>query len=124
MPAFKLGDGAVMAYADEGAGPAILLVHGWAANGAFFEGLAKSLSRDHRVLTPTLRGHPGSTPGKAQLSIETLADDIAQFVEALGLQAFIAVGWSMGAMVLWRAAEKLQGRLSAIVVEEMGPRLV
>lgn len=124
MPAFKLGDGAAMAYADEGAGPAMLLVHGWAANGAFFDSLAKSLSRNHRVLTPTLRGHPGSDAGAAVLSVETLADDIVQFAGALGLNALIAIGWSMGAMVLWHAAARLGGRLRAIVVEEMGPKLV
>jgi len=113
-----------MAYADDGAGPPILLVHGWAAHGGFFDSLHKSLSRHHRVLTPTLRGHPGSDAGAAPLTIETLADDIAQFVDALGLTSLTAIGWSMGAMVLWEAAPKLGSRLRAIVVEEMGPRLV
>ena len=124
MPAFKLGDGAAMAYADDGAGPPVLLIHGWAAHGGFFDGLRASLSRTHRVLTPTLRGHPGSEPGAASLTIETLADDIVQFVEALGLTSLTAVGWSMGAMVLWAAAPRLGARLRGIVVEEMGPRLV
>jgi pimeloyl-ACP methyl ester carboxylesterase len=124
MPAFKLGDGAAMAYADDGAGPPILLIHGWAANGGFFDGLRTPLSRTHRVLTPTLRGHPGSDAGAAPLTIQTLADDIAQFVDALGLTSLTAIGWSMGAMVLWEAAPKLASRLRGIVVEEMGPRLV
>ena len=124
MPAFKLGDGAAMAYADDGAGSPILLVHGWAANGGFFEKLHASLARTHRVLTPTLRGHPGSDAGAALLTIETLADDIAQFVDELGLTSLTAIGWSMGAMVLWKAAPKLTSRLRGIVVEEMGPRLV
>lgn len=124
MPAFKLGDGATMAYADDGAGPPILLVHGWAANSGFFDGLRTTLSRTHRILTPTLRGHPGSDAGAAPLTIQTLADDIAQFVDALGLVSLTAIGWSMGAMVLWEAAPKLGARLRGIVVEEMGPRLV
>jgi len=124
MPAFKLGDGAAMAYADDGAGPPILLVHGWAAHGGFFDALRAALSRTHRVLTPTLRGHPGSDAGDAPLTIETLADDIAQFVDALGLASLTAIGWSMGAMVLWAAAPRLGARLRGIVVEEMGPRLV
>ena len=124
MPAFKLGDGAAMTYADSGAGPPILLVHGWAANGGFFDRLRVDLARSHRVLTPTLRGHPGSDRGAAPLTIETLADDIAQFVEGLGLISLTAIGWSMGAMVLWKAAPKIGSRLRGIVVEEMGPRLV
>jgi pimeloyl-ACP methyl ester carboxylesterase len=124
MPAFKLGDGATLAYADDGAGPPMLLVHGWAAHGGFFDGLRTNLARTHRVLVPTLRGHPGSDAGAAPLTIQTLADDIAQFVEALGLTSLTAIGWSMGAMVLWAAAPKLGSRLRGIVVEEMGPRLV
>lgn len=113
-----------MAYADEGAGPAIVLVHGWAAHGGFFEDLRQRLAKTHRVLTPTLRGHPGSGHGAAPLTIETLADDIAHFAEALDLNSAVAVGWSMGAMALWAAAPKLGDRLGAIVVEDMAPRLV
>jgi pimeloyl-ACP methyl ester carboxylesterase len=45
-------------------------------------------------------------------------------VDALGLTSLTAIGWSMGAMVLWEAAAKLGSRLRGIVVEEMGPRLV
>lgn len=113
-----------MAYADEGAGEPVLLVHGWAAHAGFFEDLRAQLARSFRVLTPTLRGHPGSGHGAAPLTIETLSDDIAHFVEALGLESVTALGWSMGAMVLWSAAARLGPRLSGIIVEDMGPRLI
>lgn len=124
MPVYGLRDGAAMAYADEGAGPVILLVHGWAAHGGFFKDLSARLARTHRVLTPTLRGHPGSEHGSAPLTIETLADDIAEFCAALDLKGVVALGWSMGAMALWRAAPTLDGRLDAVIVEEMAPRLI
>jgi pimeloyl-[acyl-carrier protein] methyl ester esterase len=123
MPVLKLRDGAAMAYADEGAGPAIVLVHGWAADGRFFNDLSQRLARTHRVLTPTLRAHPGSEAGREPLTIETLAQDIAEFTAALGLKSFAALGWSMGAMALWAAAPALGSRLSALIVEDMAPRL-
>ena len=123
MPVCTLRDGAAMAYADEGAGPAILLVHGWAADGRFFSDLSERLARTHRVLILTLRAHPGSDAGSAPLTIETLADDIAEFVAALDLKSFAALGWSMGAMALWAAAPALGQRLNAVIVEDMGPRL-
>jgi pimeloyl-ACP methyl ester carboxylesterase len=113
-----------MAYADDGAGASIILVHGWAAHGGFFDDLRARLSRTHRVLTPTLRGHPGTGHGGAPLTIETLADDIAHFAEALDLKAVVAVGWSMGAMALWAAAPKLGARLAGIVAEDMAPRMI
>lgn len=124
MPVCSLRDGATLSYADQGAGAAIVLVHGWAANGAFFRDLATRLSKTHRVLTPTLRAHPGSDAGAAPLTIETLADDIADFADALQLTSFAALGWSMGAMALWTASTRLGPRLNAIIVEDMGPCLI
>ena len=112
-----------MAYADDGVGAPCLLIHGWAAHGGFFQDFAARLARTRRVLTLTLRGHLGSEPGQAPLTIETLGEDIAEFVEALDLKAVTALGWSMGAMALWSAAGRLGNRLEAIIVEEMAPRL-
>jgi len=123
MPVHVLRDGAAMAYADDGVGAPLLLIHGWAAHGGFFQDLAARLARTRRVLTLTLRGHLGSEPGQAPLTIETLGEDIAEFAEALDLKAVTALGWSMGAMALWAAAPRLEGRLEAIIVEEMAPRL-
>lgn len=112
-----------MSYADTGAGSPFLLVHGWAANGRFFDDLAARLAKTHRVLTLTLRGHPGSGQGERPLTIETLADDIAHFAAALDLKNITALGWSMGAMALWAAAPKLGPRLAGLIVEDMAPRL-
>jgi pimeloyl-ACP methyl ester carboxylesterase len=123
MPVCTLRDGAAMVYADEGAGPAIVLVHGLGAHAGFFSDLSKRLAATHRVLTPTLRAHPGSDEGDAPRTIETLAQDIVDFTEALGLKSFTALGWSMGAMALWAAAPRLGARLNALIVEDMAPRV-
>ncbi len=117
-----LPDGAAMAYADDGVGSPIVLVHGWAAHGGFFDDLKTRLSQKHRVLTPSLRGHPGSGNGKAPLTIETLADDIAHFIQTLGLKDAVALGWSMGAMALWGASDRV--KFAGLIVEDMGPRLL
>ncbi|MGE0740081.1 MAG: alpha/beta fold hydrolase [Hyphomonadaceae bacterium] len=112
-----------MSYADEGAGSPLVLVHGWAGNQHFFKDLSARLAKTHRVLTLTLRAHPGSDQGQAPLTIETLADDIVHFFQALDLKAATALGWSMGAMAVWAAAPTLGARLEAIIVEDMAPRL-
>lgn len=124
MPQCLLPDGATMSYAEAGAGAPFVLVHGWAANGAFFEALAAELAKSHHVYTLTLRGHPGSDTGQAPLTIETLADDIAHFFEKVDLSGATALGWSMGAMALWAAAPRVSARLSGLVVEDMSPRLL
>lgn len=124
MPHCVLPDGATMSYAEAGVGAPIVLVHGWAANSAFFRDLASELANSHRVYTPTLRGHPGSEAGAAPLTIETLANDIAHFFDGLDLKGATALGWSMGAMALWAAAPKIASRLSGLVIEDMSPRLI
>jgi len=113
-----------MSYAEAGAGAPIVLVHGWAANGAFFRDLAAELAKSHRVYTLTLRGHPGSEAGQAPLTIETLADDIAHVFEKLDLRGATALGWSMGAMALWAAAPRISARLSGLIIEDMSPRCI
>ena len=124
MPVIQLRDGAAMSYADRGAGPPVLLVHGWAAHQGFFTDLGQRLGQNHRVITPTLRGHPGSAQGRLPLTIETIAEDIAELLEKLDLSRIVALGWSMGAMVLWAAPAALSSRISALIVEDMGPRIV
>ena len=124
MPHCVLPDGAALSYAEAGAGAPIVLVHGWAANGAFFRDLSAELAKNHRVYTLTLRGHPGSGPGSAPLTIATLADDIVHFFDTLNLKGATALGWSMGAMALWAAAPRIGARLDGLIVEDMGPRLV
>ncbi len=124
MPTCMLRDGAKLTYADQGVGPAFLLVHGWAGHGGFFSDLSAQLSTQYRVLTLTLRGHDGADQGQAPLTIDTLADDVAQFLEKLDLKNVTALGWSMGAMALWAAWPKIAPRVDALIVEEMSPRLL
>ncbi|MFT3729124.1 MAG: alpha/beta hydrolase [Terricaulis sp.] len=124
MPVCQMRDGARLTYAEDGAGPPVLLVHGWAAHGGFFRDLQTRLAAHYRVIAPTLRGHPGSDRGTLPLCIETLADDLVTLTEALGLESIVALGWSMGAMALWAAAPRLGGRLAGLIIEDMSPRLV
>jgi pimeloyl-ACP methyl ester carboxylesterase len=119
-----LRDGAKLTYADQGAGPAFLLVHGWAGHSGFFSDLSTRLSANHRVLTLTLRGHDGADQGQAPLPLDTLGEDVAQFLEKLDLKNVVALGWSMGAMALWSAWPKIAQRVDALIIEEMSPRLL
>jgi pimeloyl-[acyl-carrier protein] methyl ester esterase len=96
-------DGASIAFADEGAGRPFLLLHGWGAHGGFFHEVRAALSTRVRVITPDLRGHRFSPDDPARLTIDRLAHDVVDLIEALDLADTIVVGWSMGAMLAWRA---------------------
>ena len=125
LETLTLPDGTDMAYRDAGAGPVLLLVHGWAASGGFFDPVIDLLKDDFRIIAPDLRAHGATPAGPGRLDIDTLADDLAHLLETLGLESVTALGWSMGAQVLWSLiARHRQGRLAGLVVEDMSPRIL
>ncbi|WP_300531080.1 alpha/beta hydrolase [Maricaulis sp.] len=118
-------DGNPLCYFDYGEGPAIVLVHGWAASSQFFEDLSARLARDHRVIIPDLRAHGETPAGDTPLSIKLLASDVAALIDALELDNAVALGWSMGALVLWQyLSEPGRRPLAGLVVEDMSPRIL
>ena len=74
-------------YRTFGAGPAILLQHGFPDTDLTFAAQVAELARDHLVITPTLRGYPPSSvpsdPGAYVLT--ELAEDIAAVLDHLGI---------------------------------------
>lgn len=128
MPLFEAPGRAPLAYADEGpktgsAAP-LLLVHGWAASGAFFKPQIDHFARTRRVIAPDLRGHGASRAGPAP-TIAGMADDLEALLAALGIDGAIAVGWSMGASVLWDLLGRGRGaRIAGLVTIDMTPRVL
>lgn len=120
-----LPDGTQMRWREAGSGPALLLVHGWGASGRFFENTAASLANDFHLIIPDLRGHGGTPVGAGEATIEQLADDLDTMIQALELDGAVALGWSMGALVLWRMIERHgTGGLAGMIVEDMSPRIL
>lgn len=121
----RMSDGSVMHYRDFGTGPVLLLVHGWAASGDFFEDVADQLASGFRIVIPDLRAHGETPAGSGLLDIDLLASDLQTLVEALDLNRITALGWSMGATVLWQMITR-QGhaRLAGLIIEDMSPRIL
>ncbi|MBI2767031.1 MAG: alpha/beta fold hydrolase [Chloroflexi bacterium] len=91
-------------YRVRGAGPEVVLVHGWTASGEInweMPGWVDFLAKDHRVLTMDLRGHgkSGKPHDAAQYSIALMADDVLAAMAAARFQRATVLGYSMGAMV-------------------------
>src|SRR5437762_12151428 len=77
-----------------GAGPALVLVHGYPLDGAIWSGVARTLASRFRVLKPDLPGR-GETAAPAAGTIEDHADFLAALLAALPAPAGLA-GFSMG----------------------------
>jgi pimeloyl-ACP methyl ester carboxylesterase len=111
-------NGLEIGYEVQGAGPPLILLHG--ATSAGHEDFAAQiplLAKAFQVLVPDARGHGTTRWDAAQgFRYEWLVDDLAAFVEALGLDTFHLLGFSMGAMTALQYASREPSRLRTLIV--------
>ena len=105
-----------LAYADEGTGDPLVLLHGGIAGGEVFAALVPELARRRRVIVPDLQGHGATADIDRPLRAETLADDVAALLAHLGLERADMLGYSLGGEVTWRLAIQHPERVRRIVV--------
>jgi pimeloyl-ACP methyl ester carboxylesterase len=115
-------DGVRLAYDDRGAGePAFVFVHGWTCDRSFFAPQAEHLAKQHRVVSPDLRGHGESDKPEGPYSIAAYADDVAYLIDRLGLGKAVAVGHSLGGNIALQLAASHPDRVAAIVMVDPAP---
>ena len=113
MP-FLSNAGVSLRYDRAGSGPAVLLIHGWAANRTYWERQVVALRDRHTVVTVDLRGHGESSHPRGGYTIGAMAGDLEHLVRALGVPRIALVGWSMGGLVALELAQRLGERVSAL----------
>ena len=102
-------------YGDPGDGD-IVLLHGGAAHGRWWDHIAPLLARDHRVIVPDLSGH-GDSGRREAYSLDMWAQEaIAVAADAGPDTPPTIVGHSMGGFVALRAAGLYGSQLAGIVV--------
>jgi len=115
---FVAANGLEIGYDVAGAGPPLVMLHGatsigredWAAQVPLF-------GRAFRLYLPDARGH-GRTHWDAAdgWSNEMTVDDLLAFVDALALETFHLLGFSMGAMTALTFATRHPQRLRTLVI--------
>src|SRR5687767_848005 len=99
----EIGTRAV-AYDDAGEGRAVLLVHGFPHHRKLWAPQVRALSGLSRVVAPDLPGF-GESDMPERFAIDTWADGLARFLDALDIERAIIAGLSMGGYVtlaFWR----------------------
>jgi len=111
-------NGLDIGYDLQGAGPPLVLLHGATSLGREdYAAQLPSMSKSFQLLLPDARGH-GRTRWDAANGFEAdwLVDDLAGFVDALGLDSFHLLGFSMGAMTALQFGARRPERLRTLVV--------
>jgi len=117
MPRTIVHNGTRLAFEDRGAGkPAFVFIHGWACDRSFFAPQTEHFSRQHRVLSLDLRGHGESDKPQGPYPIAAFADDVAYIVEKFGLGKTVAVGHSMGGLIVLQLAAAYPDCVAGIVL--------
>jgi len=113
MP-FLTNAGVNLRYERVGTGPAVLLIHGWAANHTFWDRQLQGLRAKYTLIAPDLRGHGESSRPKSGYGVGALAGDLETLVRALRVPRVAVVGWSMGGLVAMELVRRLGERASAL----------
>lgn len=101
-----------------GAGPPLVALHGATSLGREdFAAQLPGMSKGFLIHLPDARGH-GRTRWDARDGFEYhwLVDDLAAFADALGLESFHLVGFSMGAMTALQFGARMPERLRTLIV--------
>jgi pimeloyl-ACP methyl ester carboxylesterase len=92
-------NGRSLFYRDEGSGPPVVLVHGFAEDGTIWDELIARLTPGYRLLIPDLPGSGRSQPHKGEVSIEMLAADLKTLLDHEDIDKCVIIGHSMGGYV-------------------------
>ncbi|QDK97507.1 alpha/beta hydrolase [Acinetobacter tandoii] len=95
----KINDQVEMAYVEWGnpSGEPIFLIHGYSDSSRAYSTVAPLL-QGARFIAPDLRGHGNTTAPNGAYGIQCLAEDISDFIDALGYKRAKVVGHSMGSL--------------------------
>lgn len=90
-------NGMQMYYEVSGEGDPLVVLHGAYMNIPSMGEIIPALAKNHRVYALELQGHGRTTDIDRPITYQNLADDVAAFMDAVGLQKADVFGYSMGA---------------------------
>jgi pimeloyl-ACP methyl ester carboxylesterase len=104
--------------ATAGAGPAVLLLHGWPHTWLLWRHVMRGLAPAHRLIAPDLRGLGATDKPDGGYDLHTLAAGAAGLLDALGVERAAVVGIDLGGSVAWMTAMRHPARVERLVLME------
>ncbi|MYB75726.1 MAG: alpha/beta fold hydrolase [Chloroflexi bacterium] len=114
---FVLVEGLQIHYRVAGSGPPLILIHGIFANLFGWRHVFDQLAKEHTVYALDLKGHGLSDkPANSDYSPFGMADLIAHFMDALGIESAAVLGQSMGGAIAAALAVRHPTRVQRLVL--------
>ncbi len=108
-------NGTELHYVEAGAGPLVLLLHGFPEFWWSWRHVIPSLARSFRVVAPDLRGYHLSAKPASGYDLATLAGDVAALVDHLGTPAMVAAhDW--GGLIAYETAMDHPGAVRKLAI--------
>ena len=126
MEHFIADDGEILRLRIVGAGPPLILLHGWTSGHTVWNPFLDALSRHRRLFIPDARGHGGhALAANPAPDVARLARDVRNLMDRFDLERAAAVGHSMGALTLWQYIGDFGcERLARLCLIDQSPKLV
>src|ERR671938_451738 len=109
-------NGMRMYYEVSGSGEPLIVLHGAYMNIPSMGAIVPMLAKTHRVYAPELQGHGRTTDIERPITYPNLADDVAAFMDAVGLEKADVFGYSMGAAAALQLAIRHPAKVNKLVL--------
>src|SRR3712207_25246 len=103
--------------------PPVILLHGVLQSGEGMRHLAEQLSLDREVLVPDLRGRGNSDRPEDGYDPATMADDVAELVDRLGVEQPALIGRLHGGLVAYHLAARRPELVAGVVLGDAHPEI-
>jgi 2-succinyl-6-hydroxy-2,4-cyclohexadiene-1-carboxylate synthase len=118
-------NGVTYAVREWGAGPPLVLLHGFTGSGALWDAHARQLAARFRVIAPDLLGHGESDApsDSARYAMPCAVADLVALLDALAVARAHLLGYSLGGRLALAGAIAHPGRVASLILESASPGL-
>ncbi|MCU1444205.1 MAG: alpha/beta hydrolase [Cryobacterium sp.] len=115
---FQLKTGVALPYLRRGdaGGIPVVLLHAWGESSGSFDRLLPLLPPDVFALAPDQRGHGGADKPHSAYALRCFSDDVAAFLDELGMKSAVLLGSSSGGYVAQQVAIDHPERVAGLIL--------
>jgi pimeloyl-ACP methyl ester carboxylesterase len=116
---FQASDGVELSYELRGQGPNLTIVNNFFLTSSLWRNFTKQLVQHNRILTYDLRNQGASSPAGDKLDFSTHVQDLANLLDALGIEKTYLVGTSISTLICRDFALAYPERVQGLIL--VGP---